>query len=308
MKGKSIVCCFVVACALHQTHARSQEPIERTRAEEVTIKKALTDRRFAFIDKRLNDLQKDYEQGHAGEDAIKDGYEAFGDDLDGDDLDPEQQNALREWVKTFPKSYAAHLAVGRELMWSGLNARGEESAADTPRERFQRMNALFEGAKRELRISIALTRKPLYSFQALMVVARTQGDRDEAKSILEEANKLCPANHVVRVHYQISLWPRWGGSNDEMDQFREKARREGLDDNGLAELQAIEDWSKGMDANDRRDVASTRRYWEAAFQNGAKVDGRFKRDYLLYVTGYLCNVTSNPLYCRDPILRPRKRG
>jgi tetratricopeptide (TPR) repeat protein len=291
-----MITCFVVACALHQTDARSQAPIERTRAEEGIIKKALTERRFAFIDQRLNDLQKLYELGQAGEDAIKDGYEAFG------ELDPEQQNVLREWVKTFPKSYAAHLALGRELMWSGLNARGEEFAVATAEERLQRMKSAFLEAKRELRTSISLTPKPLYSFQALMVMARSEGDREEAKRVLKEANKICPANHAVRVQYQISLWPRWGGSNEEMDSFREEAKREGLDENGLAELEAIEDWSKGKDASDRNDEVSKRRYYEAAFQHGTKGDGRFKQDYLLYVIGYLCSVTSNPLYCVDPIL------
>lgn len=189
--------------------------------------------RFEELDRIMNGVQRNFQEGRLTEYQLRAAFRPLY------DLTPTEVQKLVEWTKSYPASYAAHLALGTYYKREGRNARGTKSAKDTPQEKFEEMYAYFKIANKELTESLRLTKSPYLSIFHLMDIAGIVVDREWSDSLMKQADSLLKYNRLVRGRYFDYLAPRWGGSYDQMRTYIKSAEKNGYDKKGLLQLEAF---------------------------------------------------------------------
>jgi tetratricopeptide (TPR) repeat protein len=82
-------------------------------------------------------------------------------------------------------------------------------------------------ARAELERSLTLAAKPTLSYEYLIEIAMLTTQREDERSLIEQANALDPLNYYPRSAYVFALQPWWGGSIREMRQFLDAYRKLG---------------------------------------------------------------------------------
>jgi hypothetical protein len=262
------------------------------RAEDVSPLVALGEKNFIGLDNTLNRLQEKFEVGRVTEIELRNAFRPFY------KLNHQQEMALREWVKASSKSYSAHLALGIFLKKAGLEARGGKYISQTPRENIVEMQRLFALSKSELNLSLGLSAKPYLTVFHLLDIARTEGDDEASGKLLIQANKMLPNNRLARNRYIVSFEPRWGGSYRQMEKFISDAKKEGVDPEGIMQLEAIMYDDLGLSAWSSGDHKSARNNFLEALGRAKKLGGSFKDDWLGSAVEYICQKSKEPEYCQ----------
>ena len=195
--------------------------------------------RFDDLDNKMNWLQRSYELGRLGDERLLHEFRAFY------DTDPALEARYNAWIGRLPGSYAAWLARGIYYRYRGNQARGSAYISETSRQQLDGMSMYLDKAMRDYDKSLALSERPLMSYHAILGVAMLHGDDDVARKMLDESVRVDPRNFVVRYKYFVTLQTRWGGSLQQMLDFREEARAA-----GLSEVQLK--YFEGMIAVERR--------------------------------------------------------
>jgi uncharacterized membrane protein YjgN (DUF898 family) len=168
---------------------------------------------YAALDRYIADLQRSYELGQLSDQQLYQGFRRLYED------DVANARYFDQWVRAYPKSFAAHVARGAYYYRMAWAARGEEFIKDTPPERLKRMHDYLALSRPELLDSLKLTAKPYLSTLYLLNVALLDGPRDAHRKWLDLGTSIDPNNSLLRKRYMVSLQPRWGGSFDEMRAF-----------------------------------------------------------------------------------------
>lgn len=212
-------------------------------------------------------VQADWRNGRIDELALLDAFRPFG------DADPALSAKYVAWVAAFPKSYVAHLAQGVYEVHAGREARGGALAADTPASNFRALNASNERASRALHASLALDERPLLSYSLLMDLTRYDGERSDARRLLDAGLRLDPHGYILRLRYMTTLQSRWGGSVGKMQSFLDECRAARLDEAKLKTLEALVEHDRGWISSNARDIEGAERHDLAAIALAG--DGRF---------------------------------
>lgn len=252
---------------------------------------ALDSRQFKQLDANLNGLQARFEAGQATEVELRDAFRAFY------ELTPLQEAAVREWVRSSPNSYSAHLALGVFLRRKAGEARGNEYINKTPQEKISRMIAIQDEALPEFERALALTPKPYLAAFHLLNITALQGDRAASKRAIKIANKALPSNHLARGRYMVFITPRWGGSYLEMRAFMAQSKSEGLDEAGLMQLEAIMYNDMGKSVMEKGDSTTAYSYFKKALELDKQNGGIFRKDFLATSDYYVCRVERDSRYC-----------
>jgi tetratricopeptide (TPR) repeat protein len=134
------------------------------------------------------------------------------------------ERPLNNWVQAKPDSYSAHLARASFYNSMAWLKRGAGDANHTSPEQFARMHQYLAKAARDL--SEARRLKPdavlpiVYQMEGLV----SDGNREQAQRLYEEALALDPTSLAARWQYLWSLVPRWGGTIRQMQEVIADAR------------------------------------------------------------------------------------
>lgn len=262
------------------------------RSEEFQVMPALTKKDFGSLDLYFNGVQRSFENGQTNEIQLRDSYRPFY------KLDSQQQEALYEWPKSSPNSYAAHLALGIFLKRAGSAARGEKYISETKAEQLEEMERFFTLSRSELNRSLQLAKKPYLTLFHLLGIAYTVGDNKASREFLFQANQLFPQNRLVKNRYMISLSPRWGGSYEQMRQFILENKKEGSDQEGIMQMEAIMYDDLGDEAWRRDDHVTAKSNFLKALELGERIGGGFREDFLVSSKLYICNNSNQYSYCK----------
>ena len=117
-----------------------------------------------------------------------------------------------EWVRKFPKSRAAHLALGYYYQSHGFAARGDEFANKTSREQFAAMEDLFRQAMVELDAADALGKTSLTAAKRVaMAPASADPSQPGCDEPLPRDDQGLSENASIASIRRVSA-PKWGGS------------------------------------------------------------------------------------------------
>lgn len=282
-KSSSFISIFAFLLIFASLTARSEEP---------NIQLALSNNDFKLLDTTLNGLQQSFEIGRLSEIQLRNAYRPFY------KLDKQQQEALREWPRKSPSSYAAHLALGIFLKKAAQDARGDGFISETSQKQLTEMHRLNELSRAELRQSINLTKKPYLSVFHLLDIAKSEGDDEAMQKLLAQANKILPNNFLARARYLTSILPRWGGSYEQAQKYIQTASKEGLDAKGVMQLEAIVYNDKGDMAWRNRDHTAAKANFLKALDLANTVGGSFKKDFLESADSYICGKSKTHPMCK----------
>jgi tetratricopeptide (TPR) repeat protein len=123
---------------------------------------------------------------------------------------------LDAWVAAAPDSFAPFLARGAHWVEVGFARRGAQWVNETHSDNLSAMAQALTAAVADLDRAIALRPKLVaaigHKIEALMP-GTLDGDLDAEAA---QARALCKECFLVKVHHQLALRPRWGGSYEAM--------------------------------------------------------------------------------------------
>lgn len=189
----------------YQTHVTAELRNWRT---------ALKDKRYADLDRFFGGLQKRYADGEITEQEIDRWFQLF------DRPDPSLTPLHRDWIKAFPKSYAARIAIGRHFASVAYASRGVQFVSGTSDSQFEQMKSFHELALRELSEAESLSSKPILAVNTKVLIARY--DRGDAvlRREFARAEAIDPENVRAKGDYALALQPKWGGSMQALLEFQ----------------------------------------------------------------------------------------
>jgi hypothetical protein len=225
--ARSLDLVFLVAVFLVPGRALAQNVAQpRDIPEEVSLRSAAFDllkqERYAEADKRLNDVQREYEVGKRSDESLLHVFRVFYDTA------PALQRKYDAWVAAFPRSYAARMARGIYRRERGAKARGRRYIEKTSPQAIATLEAHLQAATPDFEASFSLTAKPILTYHAIVTVARYSGDAATTARMFKKARRIDPRNFIVRYMCLATQQTRWGGSLAAMLASREEARKAGL--------------------------------------------------------------------------------
>lgn len=231
--GSSLLLCLLWALFASYVHAQDVAASAAVASSSNAPLELLKQGKYAELDTQMNGLQAAYEHGKTDDVAVLNAFRAFYEPAPG--LEPRYV----EWVKRYPNSYAAHLALGIYYKYQGREARGGAYASETSSGRFALMDLAFASALPELNKSLTLTKKPSVTYVHLIDIAAHDGDRSAADAALAAANRVDPHNFIVRMKYMRMMQLRWLGRPGDMQAFYDRCKSDGLSQAQLDALQAL---------------------------------------------------------------------
>jgi hypothetical protein len=246
---------------------------------------------FETLESATRQVQEKFEKGALSDIQLRNTYRQFY------DLDEQDLAKIKEWKKTVPGSYAAHLIRGINFKRKGFDARGDKYISQTPQENIDRMRQYHESAITELGKSLKLTEKPFLSVFHLLDLSKSGGSKEESRALVLAANKMLPSNTLARNRFMKTLTPRWGGSYDEMKQFIAQSKKEEVSTVGLIQLKAImyDDMAATSLAQGDRQKATT--YLFQAVELAQRVGGDFRTDWLPFANSPCAQRLEIQSYC-----------
>ncbi len=220
----------LLTCFVGIAHAYTPDPPPET-AQEVTLRQEsvqlFLEGKFTELDKKLDDLQQDYEKGKLSDINIMHISRGFYNTSD------DWRANYDVWISKNPKSYSAHLMRGIYFVRRALESRGGKYINETSSDQIRLMRENFKLALVDLKASLALTQKPIVTYYNLHQIYNQYGDTDSKNKLVDAANKIDPKNYVVRYSHLGSLMTRWGGSLEKMIAFRNQCKQDGLPDSQI---------------------------------------------------------------------------
>ncbi len=140
---------------------------------------------------------------------------------------PRIDSRFDKWVKSFPQSYAALLARGIQRVSAAWESRGDNYAKDTTDSQFKAFKELLKEAKADLDNSLKLNAKPIVSYSYLIKVAKGLNNKQE-HSLLNSALEIDSTAYFPRYEYLVSITPKWGGDEKQMDKFISECKKSNM--------------------------------------------------------------------------------
>jgi hypothetical protein len=178
--------------------------------------------RYADLDKLMNQVQRDFEEGRRDDITLMHLFRGFY------DTDPTLEEKFNAWIAAYPQSYAAMEARGIYYRRIAYLARGDKYVNQTPDQQLVIMNVYLKRAMESHVAALKLTSKPILSYFDILSVAKLVGGQQVADQMLAQANQVDPQNFIVRYKYLVMLETRWGGGLQKMQQFRADAQKSGM--------------------------------------------------------------------------------
>ena len=217
---------------------------------------------YEALNAAFSAIQAEYRAGSRSDEAL---YDAFHVLYDSDEV---LRPAYDGWVAAYPHSYVALLTRGIYHRKLGQKRRGGASIDGTSAAQIQGMDAEYGLAMQDLEASRALDTRPLLTLTNELDIVASYAQTPRMQAILAASRKMDPGNIVVRRLYLSYLEPRWGGSEQQMQDFVQQARDDGLPEAKLRLLQAVIAVDHAQTAEGAGDDATAEHYYRQATELG----------------------------------------
>lgn len=256
----------------------------------------LEERRFEELDGRMTKLQRGYASGSVSDldllAAVRHFYTT----------DPKLEARFNEWLQRYPRSYMARVARGIYYKRVGAEARGDRYADETSADQLAEMKLYYGKAMEDFQASVPLETQPILSYLYMMDILKYSPPviiriwllrlklENGTRHMLNEANRVAPANFIARRKYMLTLQGRWGGSPGAMSAFLAECKTAGLPHDQLNALAAFavadRAWMR-LQRNDPRDAVDDYRDALALIDFGSdRLFEHGQRALLLQEIGY----------------------
>jgi tetratricopeptide (TPR) repeat protein len=147
-----------------------------------------------------------------------------------------------EWLRRYPKSRAAHLALANHYEARGFAARGVDFAGKTSQEQFGAMEQLLRQALSEFDAADALGPKTSLAAAHRISIARTSRVFGlDASRLYRDVIKSYPNTLQARIEFIQASAPKWGGSIRQLLSIIDDAKPLGAADKRYVEYLVYEE-------------------------------------------------------------------
>jgi tetratricopeptide (TPR) repeat protein len=241
----------------------------------------LRNRRFDELTRRVEAAQAAFEADPGREEQVEQTWDTFLTE------DSSVAPLLEAWAAAVP-SYAPHVALGLHHRRSGWDARGPGSASNTSREQFAAMDAHFDQALQHLNRALEIHPRLTVALETLINIEKS-GARVRAATptdLVARAARTCPSCVYPPFERLIALYPRWGGSHEEMQRYLAELAPRIEKFARLAILRGAIAADDGESAMNRQDYDAALRFYDEALRHGAYWYYRRYRGQVLYRLGH----------------------
>lgn len=170
---------------------------------------------YKTVEGIYQDAMERYRKDVAYEHYLQFGYDLF--QMENDIA----LSSLDAWVDS-SGSAIAHAARGIYKSQLGSRSRGKEYISNTPQTKLDAMAGYYLEAMEDLFTALELDPTLTPAYVHLMRIAMSMPMPITTIEILNEALNHDDRSYYIRAQYMRSLWPRWGGSVEEMYVFGKK--------------------------------------------------------------------------------------
>jgi tetratricopeptide (TPR) repeat protein len=216
-------------------------------------------------------------------DTIYDGLEAdvqrdvrnerrFGDAFDATDRnEPALLAALDAWIVAKPRSAHARVARARYHYAAAWRRRGNAYIKDTPPERLKGMAESAEAAMRDVVAGLLLDSTHLVAHEIGIGVMKLAGAHDRAFQLMVHGVTVHPGSYLLPGTFASMLWPRWGGTEEILMQFGERAAQDSAKNPRLVTLRGVVYENRANDSSLARNYAGAVRELNKALAYGPEI-------------------------------------
>ena len=203
----------------------------------------LTRRRdFNALEAMFGELASDVARDVKNETRFLDAFEAFNRD------EPALLASIDAWIAARPRSAHARVARANYHFATAWRRRGQAYVVDTPAENLAGMREFSEKALVDVNAALERDSTHLIAYQVLIGVTQLFGQHDVASRALVRGVSFHRGSYVLYRGFVAMLWPRWGGSEDVMIKFGDRAAGDAGDNPRLATLRGAVHESRAYDS------------------------------------------------------------
>ncbi len=210
-------------------------------------------RQFDSLDTIFNRLEGDVRRNVRNENR-------FGDAFDAADRDDSTLLAgLDAWVAAKPTSAHARIARARYHLSAAWRRRGTAYIKDTPPERIRGMAESAQRAIADVRAGIQIDSTHLIAHEIGIRVLQLAGSHEAAAQLMTHGLASHPGSYALPSSLIHMLWPRWGGSEELLVRFAERAVQDSARNPRLVTLRGAVYETRAYDSTlARNDVGAVR--------------------------------------------------
>lgn len=191
------------------------------------LRPLLNQERFSQLTEEMEELQKDYEVDYTREDYL---FEAIKKVLPKDGgfvtEDPDFTATLDKWEHESEQSHIPYVVQCRYFYNVGFERRGLEWAKDTTAQQFEEMRHFLDLSDKKCEVALSKNPKSSIAYATMIASAKGTSGRERKLSILRRARENLESSYRVDLAFLESLEPRWGGSEQAMEVFVDRATRD----------------------------------------------------------------------------------
>jgi tetratricopeptide (TPR) repeat protein len=131
---------------------------------------------------------------------------------------------LNDWVTAAPNSYAALVARATCEIAVAQRLRGNGPGQEVPKETQAAVDKELQAAVRDAGEAIKIHPNLAPAYALRIKAARIDGTADELAHAKSDALSIVPGSFAVREQIMYALRPRWGGSQQEMQQLADSSQ------------------------------------------------------------------------------------
>ena len=140
--------------------------------------------------------------------------------------EPALLTAIDAWITARPRSAHARVARAQYLFAAAWRRRGTGTIADTPEENLQGMNDFSKRAITDVTGALDRDSTHLVAYEILIDITQLSGQHEVAYQALRRALSMHPGSYRLHSSFLHMLWPRWGGTEQALIDFSQRAAQE----------------------------------------------------------------------------------
>jgi tetratricopeptide (TPR) repeat protein len=264
-------------CAAALGVCDSQEKNREFYAEVDTFAKALSEKRYADLDKRLNAVLDDVDAGRLNDNEAS---RWFGRLFSKHRLEDEPLH--RDWVGAFPNSRAALLAMAFDYSGRGYAARSSKFAEDVSDSQVSAMIAEFKKAL-PLLDKVDALKGPLSLTESMRINMLSHAGELNAEQVRgrsRRAIKKFPRSIDIPATYAYKSTPKWGGSLEQLESV--ESSLEGLNEADRRYVHYLVMQYVADDAQIRKQYDEAGKFYEKSIEACPGLDGSLEQAMGMY--------------------------
>ena len=174
-------------------------------------------RDFDALDAMFSQLAADVKGDVKHENRFADAFGAFDRD------EPALLQSIDAWVAARPQSAHALVARASYNFATAWRRRGTQYIRDTPQANIRGMQEFARRTTTDVNAALQRDSTHLVAYRILIGVTRLLGAHDLAVQALTRGLSMHRGSYLLHAAFITMLWPRWGGSEQMMIEFGERA-------------------------------------------------------------------------------------